>query len=356
MNRKKILYIMGIDWSWIYQRPQIFAEKLTEDYEVVVIFPRSILKWKKKKKTKPNVGMRILWTIPFQEKNMVIVKLSRLINNRIFNDINSFQFIYLTYPLYARYIPECYKGKIIYDCMDNHEALYPDPKRSVKIVQQEDLIVKKCDLLVVSSGDLQKKMNGIAGFDKSLLVRNAVNLNSICKVQQAKVKRNYSICYIGTIAEWFDEDLLVDSLKCITNITYHLIGPIRHQPKAHPSILLEGIVDHSELYSEIEKYDFLIMPFKVNDIVESVDPVKLYEYIAFGKCIISVYYPEVEQFKDFVYFYTDLDEYIVLLDELVQSGFPPKYNDEKQRQFLLNNTWDKRYEMLKKAIITMEEK
>ena len=57
------------------------------------------------------------------------------------------------------------------------------------------------------------------------------------------------------------------------------------------------------------------MPFKLNDIIRDVDPVKLYEYISMGKPVISVYYKEVNQFRDFV-FSTFPDELIRILDAL----------------------------------------
>ena len=102
-------------------------------------------------------------------------------------------------------------------------------------------------------------------------------------------------------------------------------------------------------------YDCLIMPFVVNDIVRFVDPVKLYEYIAFGKCIVSIYYPEIERFRDFVFFYRTPEEYRKLLDKLTESGFPPKYTDVQRENFLKENTWNMRYNILKKELETLEE-
>ena len=46
-----------------------------------------------------------------------------------------------------------------------------------------------------------------------------------------------------------------------------------------------------------------MMPFILNELIESVDPVKLYEYINFEKNIICIKYDEILRFKDFVYFY-----------------------------------------------------
>lgn len=349
MRKERLLYIMGIDWQWIYQRPQIFAEKLARDYEVTVLFPRSVTTGNVKLPQVQGLEFRILWTLPYQEKNALIGKMSAILNAKLFKDINSFQTIYVGYPLYARYIPEGYKGRIIYDCMDNHEALYPDRKRVGKVLEQERRLIDRCDLLVASAKQLQEKVDSVVGYPKSVLVRNGMELQKVCKVKPAVLRERYSLCYIGTIAEWFDYDVIRDSLEQMANIDYQLIGPANRKVE-HPGIVYHGPKPHAELGEAIQDYDCLIMPFVVNDIVAAVDPVKLYEYIAFGKCIISVYYPEIERFDSYVYFYESKEEYVELLRELAKEGFPPKYTEEQQKEFLRQNTWDERYRVLKEEI------
>lgn len=355
MERRKLFYIMGIDWSWIYQRPQIFAEKLARDFQVTVLFPRSVLKWRDNLPTIPNIEFRILWTFPYQEKNTLIGKIARWINKKLFRDIADFSYVYVGYPLYARYLPENYRGNVIYDCMDDYAALYPDPKRADRIIQWENKLINYSDLIVASSKRLLEKVNSIAGESKGILIRNGVKITDIYKLKLAQQKEKYRICYIGTIAEWFDYELLTESLSRVDNIKYHLIGPASTKV-FQDGIVYEGVVQHEKLGDAIREYDCLMMPFRVNEIVLSVDPVKLYEYIAFGKCIISVYYPEVKRFQDFVYFYKTHEEYIELLETLKDQGFPPKYTKNQQKEFLTNNTWDKRYETLKREIENLENK
>jgi len=373
MTRKKILYIMGIDWDWIYQRPQILAEELARDYDVTAVFPRSILQAGKKRKSKHELTKdkeqtpgnvpakdkiqlettgvitllhRILWTLPYQEKTPVLGAIANSFHKRIFRDIHSFDYIYIGYPLYARYIPENYRGKIIYDCLDDFEALYPDQKRVCRVTEQEQCLLKRCDLMLVSSSHLQKRAEQLTDASKLLLLRNATKgFEKLEEIKPAQNKKSYSLCYIGTISEWMDYPLLEESLDRVEDISYHLIGPVVKRVDQE-QIHYEGVVEHAKLQEAIRDYDCLIMPFVVNDIVLAVDPVKLYEYIAFGKCIISVYYPEVEQFGDFVYFYRTAEEYVELLERLKQQGFPPKYTAEQQRNFLEENTWSKRYERL----------
>ena len=98
-------------------------------------------------------------------------------------------------------------------------------------------------------------------------------------------------------------------------------------------------------------YDAPIMQFLVNDIILSVDPVKLYEYINLGKCVISVKYPEIERFEPFVYFYQSREEYIDLIERLSKNGFIPKYTEKQRTQFLEENSWDARYKTIKSKVM-----
>ncbi len=352
-QKKTMLYIMGIDWNWIYQRPQVLAEKLSQDYEVTVVFPRSVLKKRKGKeieKATDTLHFRVLTTIPYQEKNVIPGKVSRILNKKVFKDINSFDYIYVGYPQYARYIPQSYSGKIIYDCMDDFARLYSDQKRVHKVVEQENLLIRRCDLLLASAIQLQKKVDAIVGFTKSVLLRNALKKQGeLSDIQKPQKKGQYRLCYIGTISEWMDNELLLESCERLSNIQYKMIGPAVKRVECE-RIQYAGPIEHEKLQEAVADCDCLVMPFVVNDIVLSVDPVKLYEYIAFGKCIISVYYPEVERFGDFVYFYHNKEEYVELLQELIKNGFPAKYNKVQQREFIQENTWDKRYKALKESI------
>lgn len=352
-NKKKMLYIMGIDWEWIYQRPQIFADKFSQDYEVTVVYPRSILKFNGKKDPikKDKIKKKILWTFPFQEKNLLISCCTVFFQQRVFKDYKKYDYIFIGYPLYERYVPDDYKGIIIYDCMDFHEALYPDRKRVKRILWQERKLAERCDILFASSIFLVEKMNQLVGKRKARLVRNGVGAKEVCQVCGSQVRDRYKIGYIGTIAEWFDYELLCKSLKRNQRIVYHLVGPNDVEIPSQPNgIISEGVVPHQDLYNSVKMYDCLIMPFKINDIVLAVDPVKLYEYIAFGKCIISVFYPEIERFEDFVYFYHSDEEYFALLEKLCCLGFPPKYDSKKQNEFLRLNSWEIRYQQIRDNI------
>lgn len=122
-----------------------------------------------------------------------------------------------------------------------------------------------------------------------------------------------------------------------------------------PGVFYSGVLNHEELEEAALEADCFVMPFILTPLVEAVDPVKLYEYIALGKCIISIYYPEIERFRDYVYFYNTEEEYVFLLKSLSEQGFAPKYDRKMQMEFIAENTWEKRYQMLREQINALEE-
>lgn len=348
-GKKKLLYIMGIDWNWIFQRPQIIAAHLQERYEVTVVFPRSLLHLFHKNRTSMPKHYCILWTFPLQEKIKPIGIMSTRLSHKIFRDIYDYDAVIVGYPLYYRYIPANYHGVLIYDCMDNHEALYPYKKGLPLLQEQEKKLAANCTLLLTSSQRLLERwQKDLADATiKTKLLRNGTDMAALSPSVKGQLKTMYRIGYFGTISEWFNFGLLLESLKKFRTIEYHLIGPIcQNQCPTHPRIVFEGTLEHQGLLDVVQDFDCLCMPFIVDDVVEWVDPVKLYEYIAFGKCIISVYYKEIERFRDYVYFYNTVEEYICLLDELSNMGFPPKYNAFQQTDFLKKNSWSRRFEDL----------
>ncbi len=356
-GKKKLLYIMGIDWNWIFQRPQIIEQYLEELYDVTVIFPRSILKAFRKSQAQYPKDYRILWTLPLQEKCRFIGCLSSLYSRQLFKNIKKYDLIVIGYPLYFRYVPDNYAGKVIYDCMDNHEALFQDKKNIGKIVGWEKALVRKSNVVIVTSDKLFHKVKEISPNTQTFLIRNGTASCEISKPAAPQRKNRYKVGYFGTVAEWFDFDLLNKSLAEYSDIEYHLIGPVcSGQEHKSQRIIFEGVVEHQNLQSVTKDYSCFVMPFIVNDIVEWVDPVKLYEYIAMGKCIIAVRYPEISRFEDYIYMYSDEKEFLNILQKLRNEGFPPKYTSKQQEDFLKENSWNKRFEVLDRVLLETMQK
>lgn len=344
MKSKKMLYIMGIEWNWIYQRPQIFAEYLQKDYELTVACPKQLIHPRHQNNTPPDNLIELL-QIPFQEKVRVVGWAADKLHRHLIGDMSEYDLIWVGYPLFGRYIPDNYHGIVIYDCMDNFEALYPDRRESAvrKVCREEERLLKRADMVFASSEKLKGKLLRMCPDKKISLVRNGYGSINLQKPEEGKLKTDYKLGYIGTISEWFDSRLIEASIRANPQISYEMIGPVsNHQPIQNVRAVYPGVIEHGKLGEYVKELDGLIMPFVVNEIILYVDPVKLYEYIAWGKCIVASWYPEIDRFRDYVYFYHNEEEYLKLINDLAGRGFPAKYSGRQQEEFLRENTWEAR--------------
>lgn len=356
----KILYLMWIDWRWIWQRPQILASELNKIHDVTVAFPRNIInRWKPQKNNSYPQKYRKIFIVPFYDKVFFLQKCMDLLIKWNMRDINNYDALWIGYPIFEKFIPEGYKKKIIYDCMDNHEALSGSSKNRIYINSLEKRLLLRADTIFASSSLLEKKIKAYLkgkADTQIVLVRNGYTAKKIYQPTEGKRKNTYRLGYIGTISEWMDYKAITRSLKVCDNIEYHLLGVVSGNNKIeNERVLYEGVIEHDNLYDKICEYDCLVMPFLINDIVLSVDPVKLYEYISFGKCIISCRYPEIERFEKFVYFYNNEEEYCELIQKFILTGFQPKYSKQEQELFMKDNSWSKRVGVIEECLNHLQE-
>lgn len=350
---ENILYLMGIDWYWIKQRPQFLAEMLSENYDVTVAYYQEVFVKQSLRSDRDALQKSFaIPAIPYRDKSRLAFRIQRLFFRKIIKDIQKYDAVWIGHPLLYRYIPKSYQGQIIYDCMDNHAALCNDRRIRKKIEVIEYKLVQRADIIFTSSMGLSRKIVSIDKNAQPQLVRNGFVYNEIHTPEERKTfDSSYKIGYFGTISEWFDFSSLITSLKSFPELEYHLWGPVSNIKMPNCSgIVEEGVAEHSKLWDCVKMMDCLIMPFKLTEAIEDVDPVKLYEYIDMGKPIISVYYKELERFAPFVYFYHNSMELKEVLQRLIDNNFQPGYNEKQQREFLEKNSWKERYKKIKEKL------
>ena len=95
------------------------------------------------------------------------------------------------------------------------------------------------------------------------------------------------------------------------------------------------------------------MPFKVNELTLATNPVKIYEYLAAGKPVVSTSLPEVEMMGDVVYTARNSEEFIEKIKRALEEN-----SDEKQQQriaFSRSNDWQNCYEMIAEKIYDIKQ-
>jgi teichuronic acid biosynthesis glycosyltransferase TuaH len=353
----KILYIMHIPWGWSKQRPQFIAEELAKHFDVTVLSAKNYAS-KKVNETVPSKRLNIHepFRIPF-ERYRLIFHINKIIYWFYFKFLFNNHIVWITDPrAYERIVNAIPKNtNIIYDCMDDVLAfnLSPEVKTKISILEQE--LVSSAQFIFCSSETLLKRLKTRYGDKislKSEVVNNALSdkkflhtsktddISEIQTVFSEARKKDYIICtYIGTISDWFDFELILESLERNAKVCYFLFGHTDVTIPKHPRLIFFGAIKHEIVFNVMALSDILVMPFLLTPLIESVDAVKLYEYIASGKPVICLQYPESEKFGELLKYYKSIESYMIALDKAVASKI---LNDNVRITFVKNHNWEKR--------------
>lgn len=353
----RVLYLMNVDWSWIAQRPHFLAIELGKYFDVTVVYLKQYIKrWKSQTAVKQTNREAHGIYLPKQDRIPAFQKISDWSVRRAMGNLEDYDIIWIGDPSYFHFIQD-YKGNVIYDCMDNNAAFADTKERERKIRGMEQALIHRADCIFCSSVYLKNQIAKQVEPSKVTLLRNGFRSSDIKPVKKAQSKARYKLGYIGTISSWMDFDILRAALDTYEDIEIHMIGPRSEQSGKNYSkrLIFHGVVEHNSLYAKIADFDCLIMPFVINEITLAVDPVKLYEYISFGKCILSVYYDEIKRFKDMVYFYHDAKDFVRQIGMLRGKGFPARFDEEMQNTFLEENSWESRGKIVRERINECKE-
>ena len=230
----------------------------------------------------------------------------------------------------------------IYDAMDNFPAFYRGLSR-ISITRKEALVVESVDLVITSSTNL---MNHWGSSCKEVqLVRNGLDFSmskGIVKQHESRKKKVFG--YVGTIAEWFDWEWLVELAICRPKDDIRLIGPcFEESPIKLPSnIVLYSELKHEAALVAMSLFDVGLIPFKKTELTESVDPIKYYEYRSLSLPVISTNFGEMKHHsqQSGVFLSYDTDDIECLALEALSYHFETGLAED----FSSKNTWDFRFD------------
>lgn len=352
--KKKILYMMHIDWNWIKQRPQFLAEELQSEFDVTLFYQKA---YRTKGLTKDKhsiINTFKFFAVPFKGRSSILFMLNKFIVKLqiiVLNLFNTYDFIWITHPSLYAYLPKNCKSKIIYDCMD--DALeFPKIKNNLKMNNMffnlENELCVSSSKIFATSLYLKEKLISRYKLEENKIdvINNGINLENLkLNPLPDKIKSKFksdmtNIVYIGTISEWFNFNVIFLTLKKFTNINFLLFGPTEVDIPHHQNILYCGSINHEYVFSVMHEANLLIMPFKVNELIKSVNPVKAYEYIFSGKPSLIVEYDETKKFKDYLYLYKNDEDFVEKVDMILFTQENIEGSKVKKDAFIKNSSWD----------------
>ena len=125
--------------------------------------------------------------------------------------------------------------------------------------------------------------------------------------------------YVGEVADWFDTELILRLARRQPEWSIVLVGPATADARdalAGANVHVLGRRPYSELPRYLAGFDCGLIPFRASPLTAAVSPVKLYEYLAAGKPVVSTPLPTVLPFAREVLVAAD-ERFLEAVDEAV---------------------------------------
>ena len=230
-----------------------------------------------------------------------------------------------------------------------------NPKEAALIARSEEALLTRADNVFVSSQHLGSVVigRGAAPY-KVTIINNAIEISKfqVNATQLPDAIKHFfnrperKIIYIGTISEWFDFELILKMLDRYHNTVCFLVGYDDAAVPSHDRLIYLGMVEHRYVAAIMKHADLLVMPFVINDLILSVNPVKLYEYIYSNVPSLAIRYPESEQFEPYVNLYDNEAEFFAVVEKLLNGTLVDSASINAKREFALASTWENRIQAM----------
>lgn len=123
------------------------------------------------------------------------------------------------------------------------------------------------------------------------LIPNGVNLEEFRVMDVAR--SGFCVGFVGGFGPWVDFSIILRAAEELHEIEFLLVGggkqltQIKERAKALQNVRVTGPMPHNEIPALINTMDVCLIPFTVDRVTNRVSPVKLFEYWALKKPVIS---------------------------------------------------------------------
>jgi glycosyltransferase involved in cell wall biosynthesis len=224
---------------------------------------------------------------------------------------------------------------LIYYCGDDFSSLAGVDHETVR--QHEQKLVEKADLIIAASDTLAAHFPA----EKTRILPHGVNYPLFSTpTERAKdlVNDGRPIAgFYGSISKWLDLDLLTQTITRLPDWHFVFIGAAVIDVNAlnqFDNVTFLGERAHELLPSYVQHWTACLLPFINNQQIQHCNPLKLREYLASGRPVISTEFPALAPYLAFVTTVKSVDEMVLALTNAI-----PKDINCHQQLAVSNQTW-----------------
>ena len=239
------------------------------------------------------------------------------------------------------------ESMVVYYCIDDYAAL-PDVDAGAVGRMDADLS-KGADQVFVASALLLESKRRVSphavhaphGVDVAMF--RTVADPALPLPDSARSLPRPVIGFYGLIEAWIDLDLIAFLAAERPQWTFLLVGRLAVDPgplKDLSNVVFAGPQPYVALPRWAKAFDVAIIPYRPTRQVINSNPLKLREYLATGKPVVSVSTPEIDRFAEYVRIAHDRAQFLAHIEDALANDRPA---DRERRMAAVDSmSWDAR--------------
>lgn len=249
-----------------------------------------------------------------------------------------------TLPNAADYLGAFRESLDVYYCVDEFSEWPGVDKNLVR--EMESILVKNVHFIVAVSDELQRNKKSPRG--PTYLLTHGVDLEHFSKAslphnipKEVGVMEGIPkpiIGFWGLFDERSDQEILENILIRHSEWSLVIIGKSMvsiERLKKYKNFYYINAVSYSELPRYASYFDTCIVPYVRNTLTDNISPLKLKEYLATGKPIVSTALPETMKYRQWVNIANNEDEFVTKIEESIDK----KVDISSQIAAVRNEDW-----------------
>lgn len=239
--------------------------------------------------------------------------------------------LWIILPHYSTIVDTVPNQGVVYYIVDEYSAMPGvDPDR---IRQMERIVLERADVVFAISEPLvasKAKVNA-----HTYLSPHGVDTAHFGRAYHEPLPRPRElegipgpiVGFFGLIEDWLDFDLLEYLARERPRYSFVMVGRVARDISRfarYQNVVFLGQKPYEEIPAFLRAFDVCHIPFKLNDVILHSSPLKLKEYLAGGKPVVSVAIDEVRKLEGLAYVAADRAGYLAAIDRALAEDSPER--------------------------------
>jgi glycosyltransferase involved in cell wall biosynthesis len=277
--------------------------------------------------------------------------LARQVMSRVRNAPQSVFWIRYPAPEILALLDSVHPRLVVYEAVDDHtRGPGITPRLRPLLRATEDAILARAALVFAWSAPLRDRLAAL--HRNVVLAGPATDLEAFSLVANERGEEHVAV-WIGAVDFRCDAGLLTDAARRLSGWRFLVAGPVLERSDgrrlaAAPNVDLLGALPQTEVPSLIARARVCLMPYQRNEFTDLLFPIKLIEYLAAGRPVVSTPIRIAREFSDVVAVASDGDEFAAAIERCAASDSDEARSRRARRA--APYSWDARIDQMETAL------